>query len=839
MTDSDTKIAPKEPISQGGDSQQQPLRPLKARYRTITGLNARAKSLAKGSFAGSEFITADFRDADLRQADFRGCRFVDCQFDAAILEEARMNGAQLLNCSLKSISGKGLIADDLRAQSCDFSGATFAAGSLRNAQFWRCVLIDVSFEASVLNGVTTYECTLDPEIREQTFRGEPRFKGLMKGRYQGLRVVAVIAVVLAILGSGYLIRYRRMDPSRWNFLTFINRLEETKTKGNYERVLRYCEIGKKRFAHDNQKVARFLLFESEAHKAVERYDEAYESIKSALAIANNDYGILIPAHYAVYDLFVRQQKYDELLAAMEEFNVAIENIEHKYWFARAKAEVYKLKRDFDSARTQYQWMLKEFAASEVRVQETQKMLAQLELQAGSGERAHDIIQDLVRSQGSYLEKVNLISELIRTELTHNKLEEAEKIYQENKEFLFSQATDNVGYIFINIADQFRAKDRCDTAHEIYDKVLATSKLETVLATAFRGKANTFMQLGNFEEAQKILEKISIDYRHLATEVEEAKTLLASMLRNMGKREESITQFQELVKITKDPIRENWALDNIAQMLIENNNLDEAEQMYRESLKRGGQRGDKWIKNSALMNLSHLALRRNNRDQAIEYLNQIVKDPADSGQKAQAMRRIAELNADDNKVDQAIAIYRDIEKTFENEPVLAAEASFGRAMMLRRQGKRDEAFDVYLDISNRGLGPDQTARSLEGQAHILIEKREYAKAEVLYQEILKRYETDIGIRFMGRSGLANLYRATERKPEALEQYEVILTDIRERGLRSWTLMAASEVLTELGRLDEAKQYLQTIVTDYPGMHHAQEAKNRLARMATETPQAPIP
>ncbi|MBN2054365.1 pentapeptide repeat-containing protein [bacterium] len=802
------------------------------RGRKVSGADLRGIDATGLKMRATEFENVDLREARFAGADLRRCRFTDCRLDGVDVSRCRLCGAQFIRCGMKGAVMTSADADDTRLRDCDLTGADLRHASLRNSQLWNCDLRGSHFDGAVLHGMSAHGCTFDPHLRDTGHLGGAQFKGTGMTAASYARLGLLILVMLSVVSIGMSIHSIRTNPDNWDFSSFVLHLDQLLGQNQHAKVLELAKRGSVQFSKDLRKRARMFLYMGNALKGLKRTDEALDYCRKALEDADGEFTVILPAHYCIFDLLFNRRQFEKLLGIMAGFETDPANIEHRFWLMRSTATVYEAMENWQAAQDVLEQMLEVFRESPERVMETRKLLAKVQLKTSDSRNAVEIFENLLRDAATQPDRLRTFVDLIRAQFEVGEKQQARQRFLENEDTILVTVDQETDSLLMQLAEMYRNESQFDIAERIFNSLITNGSSELTRAVATRGKGQSLQQRGRLNEAVGLYQEALVRFATLEKEPEEIKTLLAPLMRTNGRREDAMALYQEIERSTDDPVRANWARDNLAHMHIESGDLSRAEEMFRINHRKALARNDYWNANNALVSIANLLLRKGSRAEAIEILTTIADDSHSGNQGSFALRRLAEIQSEAGDTEAAMRIYDRIQKQYAGDTELVMDALFGKTELLRRLGKSQEAMDLYNEIAGMAERAEQRARALEGQAHIMQEQGRREEAEAIFRNIIDTYATQPMVAFKGHSGLYNLLKSTEQQEAAENELNQMLAHVTDRGLRRWLLFELVETRVRRGNLPGARETLAQIREEFAGTQHETEADRRLRELFPE-------
>jgi len=295
--------------------------------------------------------------------------------------------------------------------------------------------------------------------------------------------------------------------------------------------------------------------------------------------------------------------------------------------------------------------------------------------------------------------------------------------------------------------------------------------------------------------------------------------LLSQQGDLDQAEEMYLESLEIDERTGDLSGQAATLHTLGSLLARVGDIEAAERRYRESLRiRIRHEGRGCRGQAATMHaLAGLLAQQGKVDRARKIYGEVLRlhdFNGDTGGRAATLHQVAGLLAQQGEVDRALALYQESLDIKEG----TGDAR-GRAITLHqmanlkvRRGKTQEAEELFGDVLNlvektrylRG----RTLAFL-GQAELCVQRGDLQRAEQLYRESssIQDQIRDAGGRAVTKYGLAGLSALRGETNQALEKYEEALEiyrrtkDVRGQGA---TMRALAGLRAQRGEIESAEQ-----------------------------------
>jgi tetratricopeptide (TPR) repeat protein len=288
---------------------------------------------------------------------------------------------------------------------------------------------------------------------------------------------------------------------------------------------------------------------------------------------------------------------------------------------------------------------------------------------------------------------------------------------------------------------------------------------------------------------------------------------ARLLTEVGKPDDALFEFQQARSLFKG--NHAIALGEIARLLAQRGEVDQALKLHQEELAIYEALSDKRSQALTLVNIARLLAQRGEVDQALTLYQEnlaILAALGDKRSRAITLVEIARLLAQRGEVDQALTLYQ------ENLAILAAlgdkrsqaiiQGEFAR--LLAKKGEVEQALKLHQEnLAIAAALGDKRGRAitLGDIARLLAQRGEVDQALKLHQEELAIYEAlgNKQSRALTLGEIARLFAKKGEMDQALKLHQenlAIWAALGDKRGRAITLGDIADLLAQKGEVDQA-------------------------------------
>ena len=213
------------------------------------------------------------------------------------------------------------------------------------------------------------------------------------------------------------------------------------------------------------------------------------------------------------------------------------------------------------------------------------------------------------------------------------------------------------------------------------------------------EANTAMELGQWDEAEKKMER-AVRLNPKETDI---RRHYAEILWQQGKHHESLRQLEEATKVSKKEGNEDETLSlSIAEKLLVLGQIEGASRFARRAIDLAPGEYKGWaLHGKAELNHGDDQLHRGNPEQAHRHYQKAAADyyralallTPESGETEAILSELAGLQAKMKQPQRALAIWQTLERQYRPNPQPVSVIR-GKSETLQEMGQIDEAVDTY-------------------------------------------------------------------------------------------------------------------------------------------------
>ncbi len=338
-----------------------------------------------------------------------------------------------------------------------------------------------------------------------------------------------------------------------------------------------------------------------------------------------------------------------------------------------------------------------------------------------------------------------------------------------------------------IGDALFNAGRLEDAVDAYERVLSTYPNSPFASDAAAGIQVALIALDDEARAAEIVERFTADNPDSPL-ADELRFRQAEVKYQTGRTNEALADFQRFVRESENIQLLPDAYYYIGSILTEANRPAEAE----------------------------------------TYLRQIVTRYPDSNRRPQATLMLGQIYLDQNRNDDALELFQNLEQMRPNDAPLLAQARYGQAKALLNLGRLGDAERLLTEITSANSNRLQMGPALLGLARVYEASGRAMEAVDLYRQITEDSADETGAEALYRLGDLLIRQGQARVAiEELGRMPVLFS-----GYTSWMAegyLAQARAFMAMGQRGDAAQMYDRVLEEFRGTIYADRAAKEKAAL----------
>ncbi len=207
----------------------------------------------------------------------------------------------------------------------------------------------------------------------------------------------------------------------------------------------------------------------------------------------------------------------------------------------------------------------------------------------------------------------------------------------------------------------------------------------------------------------------------------------------------------------------------------------------------------WLRSAALYSAGWSAEQLGATDQAIASYTQAVDNFPRSDRAPLCLLRIARLNYEQQKVQEAIEAYKAITESYQGTPH-TADAYYGLGILYRDEGQKDEAIAAFAKVDSDAR--ETYIAALIEAANLYISQDRIAEGRTLLNQLLEGVTGDRDLEARAHFQMAQLDLNNKNYVDAVDRYTMVLEEYPESDVIRDTRYGRALAYHYSGRYDRA-------------------------------------
>ena len=489
------------------------------------------------------------------------------------------------------------------------------------------------------------------------------------------------------------------------------------------------------------------------------------------------------AHYALGWTHFKQGRYGEAVQSFERFLSSYRErsdyVPYRTDATLRLADAYYALKQYDQAIAAYERVAEEgedYALFQI---------GQAAYNAGQTQRAADAFQRLLRT------------------------------YRDSEWREASQYT--LGYLYFQNGD-------FDQAIEAYRSLIAAAPQDPLAAKAQYGIGDAYFNAGELETSVGAYRRVLEEYADSPFAADAAASIQYALIAmDEGDRAEAI--IDSFITANPNSSVTSELRFRQAEVKYQSGRTEEALEDFRRFARSSG---SEILVPEAYYYLGTIYAGQGETSQAESYLKQITTSYPESARWPDAARRLGQLYLEEERYQDALAIYRRMERAAGEDARLIAEARYGQGVTLIETGQAEEAETLLSEAVEAAPDADESIPARLGLARLREQEGNADEALELYRAIAGRSRDEVGAEALYRLGTLLLEEGNaERAAEELSRMPALFAGYPEWVAQGY--LAQARALDALGNPGDALRLYDRVINEFSGTTYAEEAAEAKAAL----------
>ena len=373
---------------------------------------------------------------------------------------------------------------------------------------------------------------------------------------------------------------------------------------------------------------------------------------------------------------------------------------------------------------------------------------------------------------------------------------------------FSQNTSLIVDAKLGQASVLQQNRLFDDALKLYNEVLQIAVDETTKARALVAIAQIYAALGRSEDAERTYNEVSEKFGKIKSVSLDVINGLASLYSSQGRNDEAFALYEEIEKLATDENMRLGAASARAAILIEKNNLDKAEEIFRGVLNKSKFNPNAMF--NAQMGIAAIYVKRGDKGRALKLYKELYEKSKDENQSISTLNAIAQILLARKDYIGAKDVFETIIDRFGQNRGTLIDAKLGLANVYKEQKLYDKATSGYQEIIDKYSDSMQSYWAYMGLAQIQSEQGLIDDAAKTYTAIGEKFpESKSGVAD-AKLNLANMLKNTNRRADALNAYDEIIKLYPNEPHAIWAMQGQAQIYSEAADYEKAERIYDRII-----------------------------
>ncbi len=462
------------------------------------------------------------------------------------------------------------------------------------------------------------------------------------------------------------------------------------------------------------------------------------------------------------------------------------------------------------AEAQYQLIIKTENADAGYIGQANSLWANYLRSKGRNEEAMELYQRMLKQYAGSGQEVDILFELANYHMGAAQWAEAEKMYlaivekapKVNRE-------DRVGYALQGLTECSLMRQDIKSAQGYLEKAAKLGRDSEREFWIEHTKMRILLLQNQNAAAVAAFKQLFQRFPQRRGELEGVAFPLISALTQNKQYEEAIKIYQLIIDSGRDNVNKANAMVGLAHLYFEMKQMDKGQEIIQKT--RDLLPADSPQRWQIERDIANRLLQGGNFDEGLVVLQKLFKQTSNTRDKAQIQLQIADVYQGQRKSDAAAKIYRQLIADYPEFPDVVDPALNNLANMYMSTGQEKEAMTYFRKIleSSRDIGSRRNA--VNGLVGVFMQRQNYTAAMNQCNE-LEKMKLEEALLFDILRNKAEIYRQTDRRPQALEIYQRLAEKSTDKNEKAQLLLSIGMIYMESRKPVEALAMYQRVLKD---------------------------
>jgi tetratricopeptide (TPR) repeat protein len=320
--------------------------------------------------------------------------------------------------------------------------------------------------------------------------------------------------------------------------------------------------------------------------------------------------------------------------------------------------------------------------------------------------------------------------------------------------------------------------------------------------ALLAELQILVELQRVDEATQVFETIRQEFPTKKDDQANATLVYGQLLRQIGRGGEAEAMYRTLAEENGGTIHGLWALAGLAQYYLEQNQHENARQVYVQLLADPAVEKHPEEALRARQGLGMIGELNQDYAAALGEYEKALPLATSGDEKLSVRQSMVRALAEQGKIDEATALLAQLKESYPSRLAEMEASELTILGALARKGRHAEALAGYERIAGSTKSKTNLAAALGAVAQAHLSVGRLADAEKAYQRLRKAFADDPQQLRAVDLGLAGIHRQRNDFKRTLREYEKILRTYDDQATQRQALAAVGGLHAEMGQFDKA-------------------------------------
>ncbi len=395
-------------------------------------------------------------------------------------------------------------------------------------------------------------------------------------------------------------------------------------------------------------------------------------------------------------------------------------------------------QDFNGARELYQRLATTYKNDPEIAFNSQLGLGNIHAMRGEIDQAVGVYQQAYNLARTNPQRVQAMGAMAAVQLQGNRPAKAKELYQRMMR-QFANDREAMAEARMGLGNIAMMENQYDQARQLFRQVATDFARQPRASGALQSLASAEIALNNYAAMEEIIKRLMAEHADDPNAVINVRMAAANKLQADNKLDAALAQVQWVVARYPNSPQTAWAMHSQASILIGQNKLDAARDVYNRIIKNFAMNGGAVI--DARYGLAEILRMQKQFDQALAAYQDLATRYPNYQQAINSLSSMAQIYNERRQAQQEEEIYRRIIKTYRANTTAMLNATISLANLLASQQRYDEALKQYNFIYQSYPSSDQAVWAKAGAARLYAAIGQRDKAVKLFEEIIRTYPAD--------------------------------------------------------------------------------------------------